>query len=180
MSDHPEVKISANALLREMRLLVTAILLISSATWATPTSMSGSSHPAVLTSNPLTLAETAIDDRALVPQSDDVSFRFGQSTINGVSYTNALLIRVIRSDYPGWVEINAGRSRSRFLGDLGVPDDQKSGSAYKVDVSFDNAAPVFSTEVYFGQRGDSTLASRMCCGSGYLSPPSHAAAATWQ
>ena len=79
MSDHPEVKISANALLREMRLLVTAILLISSATWATPTSMSGSSHPAVLTSNPLTLAETAIDDRALVPQSDDVSFRFGQS-----------------------------------------------------------------------------------------------------
>jgi hypothetical protein len=104
----------------------------------------------VPTSNPLILAETTIDDtnrRTFVPEST-LNFWFGQSTINGVSYTNALLIRV---SYPGRVEINAGRSRSRFLGELGVPDDQKSGSAYKVDVSFDNAAPVLSTEVRFGQ-----------------------------
>jgi hypothetical protein len=117
-----------------------------------PTSTSRSSCPVVPTSNPLTLAQTAIDDRVLVPQSDGVGFRFGQSTINGVSYTNALLIRVNYPDYPGWVEINAGRSRHRFLGDLGVPDDQKSGSAYKVDVSFDNAAPIFSTDVRFGEK----------------------------
>lgn len=104
------------------------------------------SGPAVPTPDPLTPTETAID-KTLVPQST-LTFRFRQSTINGVFYTNALVMSVHR---PRWVEINAGRSRSHFLGELGVPDDQESGSAYQVDVSFDNAAPVLSTAVRFGE-----------------------------
>jgi len=117
----------------------------------TLTSTSGSSRPAVPTPDPLTPAETAIDNtnrRTLVPQST-LAFRFEESTMNGVFYPNALVMGV--GSRPGYVEINAGRSRSRFLGELGVPDDQRSESSYQVDVSFDNAAPVLSTEVRFGE-----------------------------
>lgn len=113
----------------------------------TPSPTSGDAREPVPTTGPLTRAETAID-RSFVPEST-TSVRFEQSTINGVSYANALLISICsRAER---VEINAGRGRSRFLGELGVPDDQRSASAYKVDVSFDVAAPVLSTEVRFGE-----------------------------
>lgn len=153
MSGHSEMEISVNALLREMRprsslarrvfgFLVAAILLISSAA-----SAPGSSRPEAPAPEPLTPAETAIDDRTFVPEST-VTFGFRESTINGVFYTNALVMSVHR---PSRIEIDAGRSRSRFLGEFGVPDNQKSGSAYQVDVSFDNAAPVLSKRVHFGE-----------------------------
>jgi hypothetical protein len=68
--------------------------------------------------------------------------------INGVSYPNALVIQA--SDTPGSVQINAGRSYTHFIGNLGVPDDQKAESVFMVSISLDNSAPVLSKEVRFG------------------------------
>lgn len=52
---------------------------------------------------------------------------------------------------PGKVEINASRARKRFLGTLGIPDDQKSSSSHMVEISIDNAAPILSVIVNFGE-----------------------------
>ncbi|MCW3043656.1 MAG: hypothetical protein JWL57_1814, partial [Actinobacteria bacterium] len=49
------------------------------------------------------------------------------------------------------VQIDAGRSKHRFVGSLGIPDNQSSGASYQVDISLDNAAPVYSTVVNFGE-----------------------------
>ncbi|MGI8686632.1 MAG: NPCBM/NEW2 domain-containing protein [Acidimicrobiales bacterium] len=79
--------------------------------------------------------------------------RFDKGTINGVSYTNALYLHPLQyaSGPERRVEIDAGRSRKRFLGDLGIPDTEASTSAYKVDISLDGAAPIYSTELKFGE-----------------------------
>src|SRR4029077_10982591 len=49
------------------------------------------------------------------------------------------------------VQINAGRSTHRFLGSLGIPDNQSSTASYQADISLDNAAPIYSTVVNFGE-----------------------------
>lgn len=102
----------------------------------------------VPTSTTMLPAEAELDAES-VPEYDNLNFNFGQATINGVVYTNSLILKTSTS--AGRVEINAGRTRKRFFGDLGIPDDQKSSSAYKVDISFDDAAPVFSADVRFGE-----------------------------
>jgi hypothetical protein len=66
-----------------------------------------------------------------------------------VAYSNALMMTP--SESASELQINAGRSRKRFLGELGVPDDQPSGTVYKVEISMDTAAPVYSVDVRFGE-----------------------------
>jgi NPCBM/NEW2 domain len=78
-----------------------------------------------------------------------LSTSFDKANINGISYTNALLFDTSGASCS--VEINAERNQKRFVGDLGIPDDQSSSAAYKVDISLDNAAPILSAEVHFGQ-----------------------------
>ncbi len=95
------------------------------------------------------LADTQIGE-SLVPEESNVNVSFGPSRINGNSYTNAMVVSV--STYSGekQFQIDAGRSHKRFLGDLGIPDDQPSGTAYKVDVSLDGGPSVLSADVRFG------------------------------
>ena len=100
------------------------------------------------TTTALTPAGTSLSD-GFIPESTHVNVNFNKSVINGVNYTNAMVISV--GSTPGEVQINAGRSYTHFTGQLGIPDDQKSSSAYKVDISVDNAAPILSTEVHFGE-----------------------------
>ena len=101
------------------------------------------------------LAEQPVD-KGLLRDTVNMDAQFDKATINGVSYTTALFLKP--SEYLSSsggsdrrVEIDAGRNRKRFIGDLGIPDTEKSTAAYKVEVSLDNAAPVFSTEVHFGE-----------------------------
>ena len=86
--------------------------------------------------------------RALVPEAT-ASYEFQQSSINGTQYSNVL--RITTGSSSRTLEINAGRSRKRLLGDLGIPDDQKSASSVQVDISLDNGPAVFSTTVNFGE-----------------------------
>lgn len=107
-----------------------------------------STTPAPLAEQPL--GPTALRDTANMEPS------FDKATINGVSYTSALFLRPSSSVSSSngsdrRVEIDAGRSHKRFIGDLGIPDTQKSNAAYKVEISLDSAAAVFSTEVRFGE-----------------------------
>lgn len=114
------------------------------ATTAPPTSGNRSTVPTSTTMPPA----NAPVDRSLVPEATS-SYDFEQSTINGVQYSNALVMSSGSS--PVKLEINAGRTRHRFQGTLGIPDDQKSSSVQQVDISLDNAAPVFSTVLNFGE-----------------------------
>ena len=86
--------------------------------------------------------------RELIPEAT-ASYDFDQVSINGVQYSNALRISAFTT--PQKVEINAGRAHDKFLGVLGIPDDQKSASMVQVDIGLDNAAPIFSTVVSFGE-----------------------------
>ncbi len=107
----------------------------------------------VPTTIPAQLADTDLTE-ALIPEHS-TSFDFEPTAIDGVSYVNALLLYAEQT--PGKVEINAGRDRSRFRGSLGVPDSQPSSSSFLVEISLDNAAPVFSEVVNFGETKDIDL-----------------------
>jgi len=96
-------------------------------------------------------AETPID-QSLVPESAGLSLSFGQVTANGVSYAAAVLIDPFNSGRDAArIEINAGRTRSRFLGEFAIPDNQQASTAYRVDISLDLAAPIQTFEVRFGE-----------------------------
>lgn len=88
-------------------------------------------------------------DRSDIPEMSSMDVEFGQSTMNGTSYSNALILAPRCAG--GYLEINAGRTHTRFRGDLSIPDDQLSSSAFRVEVSVDRAAPAFATEVRFGE-----------------------------
>jgi len=92
-------------------------------------------------------ADTEIT-REFVAEST-TSYEVGPTSVNGVSYVTALQINSGRT--PQKLEINAGRNRNRFLGTLGIPDDQRSSSSHQVEISLDNAAPVLSVLVNFGE-----------------------------
>lgn len=96
--------------------------------------------------------ETPINASSFVPEG---FAEFEQETINGVAYPNAMTIPTSTS--PKKVEINAGRTRNRFLGALGVPDTESSASVHHVEISLDDAPPVFSTELKFGETKDIDL-----------------------
>ena len=97
-----------------------------------------------------TLSDTAIDE-GRVPEKDVCSLSFGTRSINGTTYTDAMNAQLCSSPDPGRIEIDAGRDFGRFQGDLGVPDDEPSDSVYEVQISLDNGAPVFSSEIRFGE-----------------------------
>jgi hypothetical protein len=111
---------------------------------ATSTTSGRSPIPTTTSAAP---GETQVD-RSLIPEST-ASYDFRQLVINGIAYTNAL--RMYSDRTADRVEINAGRNRTRFLGTAGIPDDQRSASVHQVDISLDNAAPVFSAVIPFGE-----------------------------
>jgi len=86
--------------------------------------------------------------KSLIPEAT-TGYEVEPTTINGVQYANALRIGSQRTAVK--VEINASRSRQRFLGTLGIPDDQKSSTSIQVEISLDNAPAAFSTVVNFGE-----------------------------
>jgi hypothetical protein len=112
----------------------------------------------VSTSTTLSRAERRLTSEA-IPELENMETEFREASVNGVSYPNALIIDRERmykggpytGSINGRVEINAGRDERRFLGDLGIPDDQLSATTWRVEISLDNSAPVFSTEVRFGE-----------------------------
>jgi hypothetical protein len=123
----------------------------TSTTTTTTTSASGS-FGTVSTSTTLATADTAVDTR-YVPQTSNAEVTSGPAGINGTTYSNALLMKpAYRFSGPNAsLEIDAGRDFTRFRGDLGIPDDQPSSTAYDVQISLDNAAPTVSTQVRFGE-----------------------------
>jgi len=86
-----------------------------------------------------------------VAEEVGVDSAFRQTRINGVVYSNALVIYPSAYANERRLEIDAGRSYRTFVGDLGIPDDQKSSTAYKVDISLDGSAPTYSADVRFGE-----------------------------
>jgi cytoskeletal protein RodZ len=84
----------------------------------------------------------------LIPEST-TNYDFSPTTINGVDYAQSL--RITSGNASVNVQIDAGRSHRRFTGSLGIPDNQSSSASYQVDISLDNAAPVYSTVVNFGE-----------------------------
>ncbi len=115
----------------------------SSAAGSTPSSSFGT----VPTSTTLTQGGTPVSE-SLVPQTNAIDVTFRQTTINGVSYPTGLIMGVGSSS--GELQIAAERQYTHFTGQLGIPDDQNSDSAYMVSISLDNSAPVLSTQVHFG------------------------------
>jgi hypothetical protein len=114
-----------------------------------PTSVDTTAPMPTTTTMPPAEASVDADD---VKEHEEISYSFGAATINGVKYANALIMRPDSyRDAASRLEIDAGRSRKRFLGDLGIPDSERSATAYKIEISLDNAAPVFSTEIRFGE-----------------------------
>jgi hypothetical protein len=109
----------------------------------------GSTRQPVATTQTLPPADIPVDNRIYVPESD-IEFHFAMSRMNGVSYENALIMTVPCSNNSK-IEIDLGRGRRGFVGDLGVPDDQLSDTEYKVDTSFDLGAPVLSSAMRFGE-----------------------------
>lgn len=116
---------------------------------STTVTVPSTTRATISTTVPAPTAETPIDT-SLIPEKDQLSVSFGKATINGTDYTNALITEPF-GNRTSRLEIDAGRRRTRFLGDLGIPDNQRSSTAYKVDISFDQGPPALSTEVRFGE-----------------------------
>lgn len=125
-----------------------------STTTSTPTTTTspGGSFGTASTSTTLAAADVAVDTR-YVPETYELEIESETATVNGTTYSNALVMspRQYRKEPNVRLEIDAGRDFKRFRGDLGIPDNQSSGTAHKVEISLDNAAPVVSTEVRFGE-----------------------------
>jgi hypothetical protein len=105
------------------------------------------SRESVPSTPPPGAADTAVTS-LLIPENT-ANYDFGQATINGVDYAQAL--KIYPRNSPLNVQIDAGRSKHRFVGSLGIPDNQSSTASYQVDISLDNAAPIYSAVVNFGE-----------------------------
>jgi hypothetical protein len=117
-------------------------------TATTPPQRGAGTVPTTTTMQP---AETPIDAND-IRDRERLGYTFGSTRMNGVSYPSALVLQPDQYTRGlGRLEIDAGRAHTRFLGDLGIPDTEHSSTAYKVEISLDDAAPVFSTEVRFGE-----------------------------
>jgi hypothetical protein len=103
---------------------------------------------APLTTSPTLTPSGASIDRNFIPESSGMDYNFEQSTINGTTYTNALIMAPGQNN--GSLQIGAERRYSHFTGSLGIPDSQASESAFTVSISVDGSAPVLSTQVHFG------------------------------
>ena len=117
------------------------------ATTTTTASLTTGNRSPVSTTIAPTTADAMVTDTLLVEKTNSADVR--PLSIDGVGYVNAL--QMYSGPSPGKVEINAGRSRKRFLGTLGIPDDQRSTSSHQVEISLDNAAPALSVIVNFGE-----------------------------
>ncbi len=99
-----------------------------------------------------TTTEPASADLAIesgqIPEAT-TGYRFERATINGEAFATALIMQ--SSTSPLKLEINAGRTRKRFLGSLGVPDDEKASSSHQIDISLDNGPSILSFVVNFGE-----------------------------
>lgn len=114
---------------------------------STTTSLTTGSRSVVSTTIPATPADAIVTSGLLVERT--ISVDLGPVSINGTQYVNGM--KIYSGTSPGKVEIDAGRRRKRFLGTLGIPDDQKSASSHLVEISLDGAAPIFSATVNFGE-----------------------------
>ncbi|MBW3668585.1 MAG: NPCBM/NEW2 domain-containing protein [Actinobacteria bacterium] len=92
-------------------------------------------------------------DRDMVAETRNTRTTVEEASINGTTYPTALVMAPLRYavDRDWRVELDAGRDYRRFRGDLGIPDDQSSSTAYRVDIVLDNGPPVLSVEVRFGE-----------------------------
>lgn len=119
-----------------------------------PTSDGSTTTGAGRTPVPTSVKQSAADVdivSSLVPEAT-ASNDFAQTSLNGVLYSNALVISA--ESTPRKVEINAGRNHNKFRGVLGVPDDGKSSASFQVDISLDGGSPVFSAVIKFGETKD--------------------------
>lgn len=114
---------------------------------STTTSLTTGGRSLVSTTIAPTQADAMVTEALIVESTNSIDIR--PLSVNGIGYVNAL--QMYSAPNPGKVEINAGRSRKTFLGTLGIPDDQKSTSSHQVEISLDNAAPVLSVIVNFGE-----------------------------
>jgi hypothetical protein len=114
------------------------------------TALTTGTRSSVPTTTLLPRADTDIT-MDLIPEHNMTYYSpsFKPLAMNGVSYVNALKMYSQKS--PTKLEINASRSRSHFRGSLGIPDDESSASSHQVEISFDEAAPAYSTVVNFGE-----------------------------
>jgi hypothetical protein len=88
----------------------------------------------------------------MIPKWSVSELRVSQTTINGVAYPDALVATMSCSSSTAQsIEINAGRNSKQFRGSLGLPDNQDSDDTYHVEVSYDGGAPVYTTELGFGE-----------------------------
>src|SRR6266851_4656525 len=114
---------------------------------SSPTPSAADDRSPIATPTPPAVAETEIGS-SLIPENT-TNFYFHEATINGSLFTNAMLMDTTGS--PRTVQIDAGRRRHRFLGSVGIPDNQTSSSSVKVDISLDTAPPIFSAVINFGE-----------------------------
>jgi len=119
----------------------------TSASPSTSTSLVSGARTPVSTTIPATPAEAMVTNALIVERTSTADIR--PLSIDGVGYVNAL--QMYSDSTPDKVEINASRARKRFLGTLGIPDDQRSTSSHMVEISLDGAAPVYSVIVNFGE-----------------------------
>lgn len=120
---------------------------VTSTSSTTSTSLTSGGRSPVSTTIPATPADAMVTNALIVERTGSADIR--PLSIDGVGYVNAL--QIYSDSTPDKVEINASRARKRFLGTLGIPDDQRSTSSHMVEISLDNAAPVFSVIVNFGE-----------------------------
>lgn len=147
--DDKDVKVAAQATTTTVAPTTTEPVTtrVTSASSSTSTSLTSGTRTPVTTTIPATPAEAMVTDALIVESTASADVK--PLSIDGVGYVNAL--QMYSGSSPGKAEINASRARKRFLGTLGIPDDQKSTSSHMVEISLDGAAPVFSVIVNFGE-----------------------------
>lgn len=104
------------------------------------------------TTTPPASPEVPVDGE-MVHETRNTRATVEEASINGTTYPTALVMEPVRyaADRDWRVEIGAGRDYRRFRGDLGIPDDQSSSTAYRVDIVLDHGPPALSVEVRFGE-----------------------------
>lgn len=104
------------------------------------------------TTTPPASAEVPVDGDT-VAETRNTRTTVEEASINGTTYPTALVMEPLRyaADRDWRVELGAGRDYRRFRGDLGIPDDQSSSTAYRVDIVLDHGPPALSVEVRFGE-----------------------------
>jgi hypothetical protein len=128
----------------------------TTASTTTTTSASSTTTTGQRVSTPTTAPTVAGPGQTLLEASfvkekgPDSYWRFEKRTANAVAYNNALVLSGC-CNHTRYIEIDAGRSRNRFVADLAIPDDQRSSDAFHVEVALDGQPPVYVADVRFGE-----------------------------